>query len=110
MSREEVYQQVLKLSQLPEGSQIATVVKGRKILLANLEGSIYAVEDYCTHEGKGLADGRIKDGTVTCIHHSVKYDLISGEVVDDRGYLGVEPIRVYEAKVEEDDVLVKVYW
>jgi nitrite reductase/ring-hydroxylating ferredoxin subunit len=110
MDREPTYQRVLRASELTEGSRKGMVVKGRKIILANVGGKIHAVEDYCTHEGKPLADGKIEGGTVTCIHHSVKYDLSTGKVVDDRGYVGVEPIRVYEAKVEGDDVLIKVYW
>ena len=110
MEREEIYHQVCKASELTPGSRKALVVSGRKIVLANLDGVIHAVEDYCTHEGRALADGNIKDGTITCIHHSVTYDLTNGKVVNDRGYLGVEPIRIYEAKVEDDDVFIKVHW
>ncbi|MDP3216295.1 MAG: Rieske 2Fe-2S domain-containing protein, partial [Deltaproteobacteria bacterium] len=45
------------------------VVKGKKLLLCNSNGTHYVVDEMCTHEDYSLYLGCIKDGKIKCSLH-----------------------------------------
>lgn len=74
-------ERVCQVSEIPPGSMKGFTVKGRKILLANIGGSLHAMDAVCSHMQGYLPDGKIDGKTVTCpVHHS-QYDVTTGKVV-----------------------------
>lgn len=49
-------------------------------LLRDEDGTIYALDDTCSHEDASLADGWVEDGYVECPLHASKFCLRTGEV------------------------------
>ena len=49
------------------------------ILVCNVEGSFYAVDDECTHAGAALSDGRLRGRIVICPMHGGSFDVHTGE-------------------------------
>jgi 3-phenylpropionate/trans-cinnamate dioxygenase ferredoxin subunit len=76
---------VAALADIPEGEGIAidqalTGTADDIALLRDTDGSVWALDDTCTHETASLAEGWVEDGYVECPLHSSKFCLKSGEV------------------------------
>jgi nitrite reductase/ring-hydroxylating ferredoxin subunit len=76
--------------------------KGR-ITLANVAGTLYAIDDTCTHRGCSLGDGKLDGSTLQCACHGSRFDVTSGAVV--RGP-AEDPVRSYPVQVANGDVQV----
>lgn len=55
--------EVARFSDVPEGSLKHIEINGKEILLANVGGTIYAMDDRCGHMNASLAMG-VLDGTI----------------------------------------------
>jgi nitrite reductase/ring-hydroxylating ferredoxin subunit len=79
--------------------------KEHEICIAYAEEKFYAIGDKCTHRGCSLAEGDLTDHEVQCMCHGSKFDVRTGEVT---GAPAVKPEPVYELKVEDENILVKI--
>ena len=77
--------------------------KGTRITLANVAGTVFAIDDTCTHRGCSLGDGKLDGSTVQCACHGSRFDVTSGAVV--RGP-AKEPVRSYPVRVADGEVQV----
>ena len=91
------------VSDIPLGKMYRAEHDGSFYLLANVEGSIYAVDDMCTHEDASLYKGSLHGDCVECPLHGSRFDLKTGEPQDDPAE---DPVRTYPVKIDGDDVLV----
>jgi nitrite reductase/ring-hydroxylating ferredoxin subunit len=81
-------------------------VAGKKIALFNLDGSFYAIDDACTHEGGPLSEGQVlSGGEVMCPWHGAVYSIKTGAVLGPPAPRGVAS---YAVRVEGSDVLVEI--
>jgi nitrite reductase/ring-hydroxylating ferredoxin subunit len=69
---------VTTTAEIPSGEARAFVVGDREIALFNVEGSFYAIENACPHQGGPLAEGFIEGTTVTCPWHAWCFDVTTG--------------------------------
>ena len=51
------------------------------ILVVNLDGDFFALEDRCSHEDFELSAGAIDGGQIECTLHGARFDLRSGEAL-----------------------------
>jgi len=65
---------------LPDGSPVAVEAEGRQILLYRHEGTLYAIDNICSHAGGLLSRGTVADLTVTCPLHGSRFALADGSV------------------------------
>ena len=106
------YVRVADKAELPTNKMIIVVVGGKEVLLANVDGSYYAIANTCTHAGGSLAKGSLDGSIVTCPRHGAQFDLKTGMAV--RGAkIGLIKINVkdeasYTVKVEGTDILVGI--
>ena len=58
-------------------------VTGTPILVVNLDGELYALEDRCSHEDFELSAGAIDpaDGSIECVLHGARFDLRDGRAL-----------------------------
>ena len=77
--------------------------KETRITLANVAGTIFAIDDTCTHRGCSLGDGKLDGSTVQCACHGSRFDVTSGAVV--RGP-AEDPVRSYPVHVANGEVQV----
>ncbi len=64
---------------------------------------VFAVEDQCSHEDYPLSEGWVEDHTLECALHGSRFDLETGAPDSPPA---TRPVRVFQVKVEGDDVLV----
>jgi 3-phenylpropionate/trans-cinnamate dioxygenase ferredoxin subunit len=72
---------VLDISELPEGQMVMVVVGGREVLVANVDGSYYAIANRCTHLGGNLSKGKLEGSVVTCPRHGSQFDVKTGQSI-----------------------------
>ena len=106
------YVRVADKSELPTNKMIIVVVGGKEVLLANVDGSYYAIANTCTHAGGSLAKGSIDGSIVRCPRHGARFDLMTGKAVGE-AKIGFIKIKVkdetsYTVKVEGTDILVGI--
>lgn len=71
----------------PRGSQAWTFRhRGRSYAVFDVEGELQVTDAACPHHGGPLAEGRIRDGVVTCPWHWYSFELRSGECRTAAGY------------------------
>jgi nitrite reductase/ring-hydroxylating ferredoxin subunit len=59
-------------------------INGKEILIANIDGKFYALNDRCGHMNALLSMGNLaNDNTVTCPFHGARFDIITGKKVKE---------------------------
>jgi nitrite reductase/ring-hydroxylating ferredoxin subunit len=95
---------VASLSELAPGTAKAVEVKGKAIALFNVEGTIYATDNTCLHQGGPLGEGELMGGVVICPWHQWEYNVRTGELVGDSSV----KITTYPVQIEGSDIKVAV--
>ena len=90
---------------VPPGKVGVYAVEGRQIALCNVDGTFYAIDDVCTHDGGPLGEGILEGFAIACPRHGAKFDVRDGRALT---MPAIMPTRVHEVKVVGDDVLVKL--
>ena len=69
-----------RLEQVAPGQSLFVYVGETGVALFNIDGTIYAINDTCLHQGSSLAQGRLNGKIVTCRAHGWKYDVTTGRL------------------------------
>ena len=88
-----------------EPGQFRTVdVSGLKVIVYNVDGTLYATGDTCLHQEGPLDEGTLEGALIECPWHGWRYDVKTGACVDRPA----ASVPCYEVRVEGDDVKVAV--
>ncbi len=73
----------------------------------NCNGTIYAIEDRCSHDDGPLVEGLLdqSDCTIECPRHGSKFDLKSGKPITLPAYV---PVETFPVLIEDDKIKVEV--
>ena len=80
-------------------------VEGLHIALCNVDGTFYAIDDVCTHDGGPLDQGELDGHQVECPRHGARFDVRSGRALT---LPAVMPVRSYPVQVEDGVVKVGI--
>ena len=72
---------VADLADVPPGEIVLVDFQGNAVALANLNGTIYAFSDECTHMAGRLSQGMLENTVATCPLHRGQFDVSNGAVV-----------------------------
>ena len=92
------------LEDCPPGSLRSVMVGANPVVLANVDGAVYAVMDRCSHEDLPLSDGEVEGGNVVCQYHGARFDLATGAA---RGLPAVRPIKTFPVELRDDGIYVQ---
>ncbi len=95
---------VAKASEIPPGEMKLVELAGANVVVANVDGTIFAFNDTCTHVGGPRSEGILEGETVTCPWHATVFNVKTGEPLEGPGE---DPIRTYEVRVEGGEVQLK---
>jgi len=78
-------------------------VTGTPIVVFNLDGELYALEDQCTHEEFELSSGEFNttEGSVECVLHGARFDVRDGGALCAPAY---SPVPKFPVKREHDAI------
>ena len=91
-------------SEIAPGTTRRIEIAGEAVLLCNAEGTIYAIEDNCTHDGGELDQGHLDGCRIMCPRHGALFDVRTGAALT---LPAVVPVRTYPVRVEGDDIFVE---
>lgn len=74
------------------------------VLVAWVDGEVFAIEDACNHAGASLAEGWLEGDCVVCPMHAYVFELRTGKLQRPRNLCGDQ--RTYEAELEGEEVVV----
>lgn len=131
----EEYVEIAKTNEIANRQMKHVEVKGKEILIANIDGKFYALNDRCGHMNALLSMGNIaNDNIVTCPFHGARFDITTGKKVKEpilTPSQEMEPLpktwqlylehagqlmahiktydqEVYETKIEGDTIKIKI--
>ncbi len=71
------------MEEIPIGTMKKFEIGKIELLIANVDGEFFAINDRCGHMNVSLSAGKIVDKTVQCPLHKAQYDLETGKKVKD---------------------------
>jgi nitrite reductase/ring-hydroxylating ferredoxin subunit len=93
-----------KIDDFPVRSMRRVQAGDRIIVLANIDGRLYAFSNSCTHRGGALDEGELDSNVVICPLHGGQFDVRTGKVVSPPP---TKDLVMYDVQVQGSDVLVK---
>ena len=66
---------------IPTGSMKGVRAEKNEVLIANIEGTYFAIGNVCTHLGCRLSSGNLAGATVECPCHGSRFSVKTGEVL-----------------------------
>jgi nitrite reductase/ring-hydroxylating ferredoxin subunit len=99
----EGYVPVIRASELAPGAMTWAVIDRQRILIANVDGAFYALQDTCGHRGAPLSRGALTGHVIECPLHYATFDVRTGKLLS--GPTSAD-IPTYQVRVEEDMVNV----
>ena len=131
---EPVFVEVAKTSEVEKGKMKSVEVNGIDILIANVDGRFYALDDRCGHMNALLSMGTLQGKIVTCPFHYAQFDVTTGQKTKDpvqESFKGmdklpedmqkflvyaeklVDPVKsfdlqTHEVKVEGDKIFIRI--
>jgi 3-phenylpropionate/trans-cinnamate dioxygenase ferredoxin component len=100
--------EVAAADEFPPGSvKLVTVGPGRFVGVYNCSGSLYAIEDRCSHDDGPLCEGDWDQDTCTvvCPRHGSAFELATGQ---PRSLPAYEPVETFPVRIEDGTVFVDV--
>jgi len=95
---------VAAVEEIAPGQGREVDVDGQPVALFNVAGTFRAVGGRCAHRGGPLGQGTLTGTTLLCPWHAWGYDLETGQA----DVSSSSRVPVYEVKVEDGQVLVRV--
>ncbi len=94
-----------KTSDIPPGEMLKVELEGKEILVANENGTYFAMDDTCTHQGASLSEGTLDGSTVTCPWHGSTWDCKNGKLIAFASEL--KDLASYKVVIESDSIYVE---
>lgn len=95
---------VAAVSDIPNGEGRPFEIGDTEVAIFNVDGTFFAINNLCKHQGGPLGEGELDGKVVTCPWHDWTYDVTSGASPEDPDC----SVDKYEVKVEGEDILVAV--
>lgn len=98
---------VCPLSDLPPGAMRLVEWEDLEIGVFNCAGTVYAIEDRCSHDDGPLVEGELDeaDCTVECPRHGSRFDLKTGKPVTLPAYV---PVDTFSVVIDDDLIKLEV--
>jgi len=92
-----------ELQDFPPQKAVPVEEGEERIVICNVEGRLYGVEDRCTHDGEPIGDGPLEGYEIECPRHGARFDIRDGSVTLAPAFL---PLKTYSITVLDGEVLV----
>ncbi len=95
---------VARIEELLPGQRRIIDIDAVRVLVINVDGVYYAVEDLCTHDGGELGAGNIEGDEIVCPRHQAHFSLKTGDAVSGPAY---DPIATFPVRLEDGWIQVR---
>jgi 3-phenylpropionate/trans-cinnamate dioxygenase ferredoxin component len=106
------YVKLADVGEVKHGEKKKVQINDKTILLLNVGGLYYALDNRCPHMGGLLSGGDLDGVTLTCPRHGAKFDVRTGKSVGN-AKLAFVSVKVgdatkYPIKVEGQEIFVEL--
>ena len=96
---------VAAVSEVPKGGLRAVSTDIGAVVLANVDGDIYALEDRCSHQDYPLSAGELEGDELECPFHGARFDVCSGRALQ---LPAITPVRSFQVDVRDGDIHIRL--
>ena len=98
---------VCPLNELAPGERRLVEVDDLEIGVFNCGGTVYAIEDRCSHDDGPLIEGELDEQacTIECPRHGSRFDLMTGKPKTLPAYV---PVDTFTVLIEDDTIKLEV--
>lgn len=94
---------VASAADVPPGERLVVELGRQWIVVFNVDGRFYALEDTCSHEEYPLSDGELDGHAIECAKHGARFDVRDGSVLAAPAF---RPVRTYPTRVEDGQIQI----
>ncbi|MGE0025526.1 MAG: non-heme iron oxygenase ferredoxin subunit [Thermoleophilia bacterium] len=94
---------VAGIEDLAPGEPRLVEVEGTPVCLVNVDGTVHAVHDICTHAMESLSGGWVEGDTIECPRHGAAFSLETGAALSPPA---TRPLPVFRVEVRDGRVLL----
>ena len=76
-----------------------------EIVIININGDYFAIDDTCTHAGGSLSEGKLDDSTIICDWHGAQFDCKNGKLL--KFPAKINDLKSYKIVIESDKIFVE---
>jgi nitrite reductase/ring-hydroxylating ferredoxin subunit len=95
---------VTRASELSPGAMTWVALDRERVLIANVDGCFYALQDSCGHRQAPLSKGTLEGHVIECPLHFARFDVRTGKLLSGPTAADVP---TYQVLVDGDTVYVK---
>ena len=95
---------VAQTEQVAPGERWVIDIDDTQIVVFNLDGQYYAIEDVCTHDGGQLTGGAVEGDQIICPRHGARFCIRTGAALSAPAYA---PTITFPVRIENGAVQVR---
>jgi len=98
----------IKKSDIQPGKAKSYQIGENKVVICNLNGEYFAIDDICSHDDGELVSGEgklVENCQIECPRHGARFDVRTGEA---KKMPAVAPIKTYKIDVNGDELEIEV--
>jgi len=95
---------VARVDDFKAGARKIIDIDGTQIVVFNLDGKYYAIEDVCTHDGGQLTGGEVEGDQIICPRHGARFCIRTGAALTAPAY---EPTSTFPLRIANGEVQVR---
>jgi len=92
---------VARVDEFKAGAHVTVEIDGTQIVVFNLDGKYFAIEDVCTHDGGCLTGGEVEGDQIICPRHGARFCIRTGAALSAPAY---EPTATFPVRVEKGEI------
>ena len=96
---------VAHLEEVAPGTIKSVQTEHERIVLANVEGDVYALKDQCTHADFPLSAGELDGTSLECSLHGATFDVCTGRATQ---LPAVRPVKTFDVTVDGGDIYLRL--
>lgn len=102
-STQEAYEffSITTQNELGIGERLFFEIDNHPVVILNIEGTVFAIADVCSHDDGPLGDGSVNDHIITCPRHGATFDIRSGKALSLPAIVDVPafPVKIIKGEI-----------
>ena len=89
----------------PSGTLFEIEAGQESLVLANVDGDLYALLNRCSHQDLPLSDGELVGDRLECLYHGASFDVCTGRAM---ALPAIKPVETYPVEVRGQEIFVQI--
>ena len=95
---------VARVAEFGSGERRVVELDDTQVVVFNLGGQYYAIEDVCTHDGGRLTGGTVEGDQIVCPRHGARFCIRTGAALSAPAY---EPTSTFPVRMQDGVIQVR---